>query len=171
MSWPKFCNIFTGHHFDLWLGVELPLQLRPRSPFNYFDWFQVSGLEYAKGNLFMNKTMLATPGACAAYLGTLMTEQRIANVGADGTARGISSFNQSNSWKKKANPTHGKGKNKFVRKTGKKGSKYPPPAKKFDSKKPGQHLTKEAWMALTDDQKTASRDARRTVKEAKEAGI
>ena len=59
---------------------------------------------------------------------------------------------------------------KFVRKAGKKGGKYPPPAKKFDSKKPGQHLTKEAWMALTDDQKTASRDARRAVKEAKESG-
>jgi len=136
--------------------------------------FNVSGLEYAKGNLFMNKTMLATPGACSAYLGTLMTEQRIANVGADRTARGISSFNQSNSWKKKdnskTNTGHGKGKMKYVRKAGKKGSKYPPPAKKFDSKKPGQHLTKEAWMALTDDQKTASRDARRAVKEAKEAG-
>ena len=87
--------------------------------------FNVSGLEYAKGNLFMNKTMLATPGSCAAYLGTLMTEQRIANVGADGTARGISSFNQSNSWKKKdkTNPGHGKGKMKYARKGGKKGSK------------------------------------------------
>ena len=93
-----------------------------------------------------------------------MTEQRIANVGNDGTARGISSFNQSNSWKKKdnskdkTNPGHGKGKNKYVRKAGKKGSKYPPPAKKFDSKKPGQHLTKEAWMALTDDQKMQCRN-------------
>jgi hypothetical protein len=68
----------------------------------------------------------------------------------------------------KANLNHGKGKMKFVKKAGKKGGKYPPLAKKFDPKKPRQHLTKEAWMALTKDQKTASRDARRAIKEAKE---
>ena len=73
-----------------------------------------------------------------------MTEQRMSATGADGTSRGISAFGQSNSWKKKANPNHGKGKNKFVRKAGKKGGKYPPPTKKFDTKKPRQHLTKEA---------------------------
>ena len=171
MSWPKFVNLFNGHRFDLARSGAAPATESQKS-LQLLWMFNVSGLEYAKGNLFMNKTMFATPGACSAYLGTLMTEQRIANVGADGTARGISSFNQSNSWKKKdkTNPGHGKGKMKYVRKGEKKGSKYPPPAKKFDSKKPGQHLTKEAWMALTDDQKTASRDARRAVKEAKEAG-
>ena len=169
MSWPKFCNTFTGYHFDLTRSGAAPATETQKS-LQLLRMFQVFGLEYAKGNLFMNKTMLATPGACAAYLGTLMTEQRMTNAGADGTDRGISLFNQSNSWKKKPNPNHGKGKMKFVRKAGKKGGKYPPPAKKLGSKKPGQHLTKEAWMALTDDQKTASRDARRAIKEAKEAG-
>jgi hypothetical protein len=70
----------------------------------------------------------------------------------------------------KGKPQPWKGLEQVVRKAGKKGGKYPPTAKKLDSKKPGQHLTKEEWMALTDKQKTASRDARRTVKEAKEAG-
>ena len=176
MSWPKFVNLFNGHHFDLARSGAAPATESQKS-LQLLRMFNVSGLEYAKGNLFMNKVMLATPGACSAYLGTLMTEQRIANVGAtmelpEESAPSTSLTLGRGRTTPRTRPilVMERARTSTSRKAGKKGSKYPPPAKKFDSKKPGQHLTKEAWMALTDDQKTASRDARRAVKEAKEAG-
>ena len=66
MSWPKFCNIFTGHHFDLGRSEAAPATETQKS-LQLLQMFQISGLEYAKGNLFMNKTMLATlpPPLCS----------------------------------------------------------------------------------------------------------
>jgi hypothetical protein len=134
--------------------------------------FQVSGLDYVRGSLFMNEPLLANTEQVGEYIGTVLAEQKMMAAGIDGIVRSINAFGQygkTDAAAKKTNPNHGKGKHKFVHKAEKKGKKYDPLVKKFDPKKPGQHLTKHAWFALTDDQKTAFKDARRAVEEAKEA--
>ena len=135
----------------------------------YLSGFQVPGLEHARSIVNSNPVLREDFNAVMDYLGDEVRSKQALFTQADGGgSRSVSAFTtQSNS-----GSNHGKGGKKWpnAKKDGKKDEKSPAKAGKskgkkdkaataFDPNDPGKHLTSKAWRALTEEQKTASREA------------
>jgi hypothetical protein len=142
----------------------------------YLSGFQVPGLEHARSIVNQNKELHEDFNAVMDYLGDEVRSKQALFTKADaGGCRSVSAFTT----KTNLGGNNGKGGRKWLnaKKDGKKDEKTPVKAGKskgkkdkaatdFDPNDPGKHLTSKAWRALTEEQKTASREAHANQKRA-----
>ena len=137
----------------------------------YLSGFQVPGLEHARSIVNQNPELCEDFTGVMEYLGDELGAKQALFTIADSGGRSISAFTT------KSGSNHGKGgkqwhnAKKDGKKDGKSDEKTPAKAGKlkgkkdkaataFDPNEPGRHVTSKVWRSMTEEQKTASREAR-----------
>jgi hypothetical protein len=136
----------------------------------YLSGFQVPGLEHARSIVNNDKELREDFNGVMEYLADEARAKQALFTRADaGGARNVSAFTTKTNhgktgprWPnaKKDGKQGGKSDEKTPAKAGKFKGKKDKAATAFDPKDPGKHVTSKVWRSMTEEQRTASREAR-----------